>query len=65
MNLKPALLAVTLAVAGGGGLATVFEAPAQPLDGTLPAMPEPGAGALLVAGLAAAGFLAGRRREPR
>ncbi|MGA0609890.1 hypothetical protein [Caldimonas sp. KR1-144] len=64
MNLKSTLLAATMFVAAASGLALVLATPQEPAAAPL-ALPEPGLGALLLAGLAAAGFLAGRRGEPR
>lgn len=65
MNTKSTLLAATMLIAAAGGLAVVLAETQQPVAAAPLALPEPGLGALLIAGVAATGFLVGRRREPR
>jgi hypothetical protein len=65
MNLRSTLLAATMLVAAAGGLFLVLAETQAPVAAAPLALPEPGLGALLVAGVAATAFLAGRRRDPR
>lgn len=65
MNIRSTLLAATMLVAAAGGLMLVLAETQAPVAAAPLALPEPGLGALVVAGIAATGFLAGRRRGSR